>query len=250
MDLLEYVKKVPGHKNSKGELAPWTIVSHETGKIISSHKSKKAAEDHLKWMEIYSRKKKWTKTESVDIGSIEPGRRNLLFIESIAKLGIDEPQLEAIIQMHNAIYPEMAIDEGVVDTLKNVGKAALVAGALALGTPGNADAANNDNSAISRQTPTEQVMQQDQEGAKLFAEQIKQLNGAPYAIGKGVSKNASMASQKAMVDANVKANSIAKGDGSASSFKTGVNGDVKIIAQKNLRDKDGKWVSYALCSFN
>lgn len=36
-----------GHKNSKGEKAEWCIVSHETGKILSSHKSKAAAESHL-----------------------------------------------------------------------------------------------------------------------------------------------------------------------------------------------------------
>lgn len=36
-----------GHKNSKGEKAEWCIVSHETGKILSSHKSKSAAEKHL-----------------------------------------------------------------------------------------------------------------------------------------------------------------------------------------------------------
>ena len=36
-----------GHKNSKGEKAEWCIVSHDTGKIISSHKSKAAAESHL-----------------------------------------------------------------------------------------------------------------------------------------------------------------------------------------------------------
>lgn len=37
-----------GHKNSKGEDAPWCIVSHETGKVISSHKSRSSAESHLK----------------------------------------------------------------------------------------------------------------------------------------------------------------------------------------------------------
>ena len=64
MHMFEYVKRVPGHKNSKGESAPWTIVSHETGKIISSHKTKKAAEEHLKWMDIYSRRSKYKKRKS------------------------------------------------------------------------------------------------------------------------------------------------------------------------------------------
>ena len=54
--LVESVKYVKGHKDSKGEDAPWTIVSHETGKILSSHKSKKSAEEHLRQMEYYKHK--------------------------------------------------------------------------------------------------------------------------------------------------------------------------------------------------
>jgi len=61
-NLLESVKYVKGHKNSKGEDAPWTIVSHETGKILSSHTSKEKAEEHLRQMEYY----KHVKAESVD----------------------------------------------------------------------------------------------------------------------------------------------------------------------------------------
>ena len=53
MTLLEYVKKIPGHRNSKGEPAPWTIVSHETGKVISSHKTKEEAEKHLQRMHYF-----------------------------------------------------------------------------------------------------------------------------------------------------------------------------------------------------
>ena len=41
------VVRKKGHKNSKGEKAEWCIVSHDTGKILSSHKSKAAAESHL-----------------------------------------------------------------------------------------------------------------------------------------------------------------------------------------------------------
>lgn len=55
--LVEMVVYKKGHKNSKGEAAPWTIVSHETGKILSSHKSKSAAEEHLRQMEYYKHKK-------------------------------------------------------------------------------------------------------------------------------------------------------------------------------------------------
>ena len=56
------VKYMKGHKNSKGEDAPWTIVSCKTGKILSSHKSKEAADEHLQQMEYY----KHAKNESVD----------------------------------------------------------------------------------------------------------------------------------------------------------------------------------------
>ena len=60
--LVEMVQYKKGHKNSKGEDAPWTIVSHETGKILSSHKTKKKAEEHLQQMEYY----KHAKNESVE----------------------------------------------------------------------------------------------------------------------------------------------------------------------------------------
>ena len=53
---MESVKYVKGHKNSKGEDAPWTIVSHETGKILSSHKSEAEAKKHLQQMEYYKHK--------------------------------------------------------------------------------------------------------------------------------------------------------------------------------------------------
>ena len=54
--LVESVKYVNGHKNSKGEDALWTIVSHETGKILSSHKSEAEAKKHLQQMEYYKHK--------------------------------------------------------------------------------------------------------------------------------------------------------------------------------------------------
>ena len=59
--LLETVVFRKGHKNSKGELAEWVIVQHNTGKLLSSHKSKSAAEKHLQQMEYY----KHAKHESV-----------------------------------------------------------------------------------------------------------------------------------------------------------------------------------------
>ena len=54
--LEEYVRYQKGHKNSKGESCPWVIISHKTGKVLSSHKSKKAAQAHLRQMEYYKHK--------------------------------------------------------------------------------------------------------------------------------------------------------------------------------------------------
>lgn len=52
--LYEYVCHMKGHRNSKGELAEWVIKSHETGKILSSHKSEKKAKEHLQQMHIFN----------------------------------------------------------------------------------------------------------------------------------------------------------------------------------------------------
>ena len=49
---------MPGHKNSEGEKAEWVIVSHDTGKILSSHKSKSEAESHLQDMHAHSSEEK------------------------------------------------------------------------------------------------------------------------------------------------------------------------------------------------
>lgn len=51
--LYEYVCHIKGHRNSKGELAEWVIKSHETGKILSSHKSEQKAKEHLQQMHIF-----------------------------------------------------------------------------------------------------------------------------------------------------------------------------------------------------
>lgn len=51
--LYEYVCHMKGHRNSKGELAEWVIKSHETGKILSSHKSEQKAKEHLQHMHIF-----------------------------------------------------------------------------------------------------------------------------------------------------------------------------------------------------
>lgn len=59
--LVEVVQYRKGHKNSNGEDAPWIIVSCKTKEILSSHKSKKQADEHLQQMEYY----KHAKTESL-----------------------------------------------------------------------------------------------------------------------------------------------------------------------------------------
>jgi len=59
--LVEVVQYRKGHKNSKGEDAPWVIVSCKTKEILSSHPSKEKADKHLQQMEYY----KHAKTESL-----------------------------------------------------------------------------------------------------------------------------------------------------------------------------------------
>lgn len=49
---LEYEK---GHKNSKGEDAPWVILSHQDDRILASFAKKADAEKHLARMKTYSK---------------------------------------------------------------------------------------------------------------------------------------------------------------------------------------------------
>lgn len=51
--LLEFVAYDEGHKNSKGESAPWVIKSHKDGHIISSHQTEKEAKEHLRQIEYF-----------------------------------------------------------------------------------------------------------------------------------------------------------------------------------------------------
>ena len=55
--LVETVCYEEGHKDSDGEDAPWVIKSCKTGKILSSHKSKEKAEEHLGQMEYFKHTK-------------------------------------------------------------------------------------------------------------------------------------------------------------------------------------------------
>jgi hypothetical protein len=56
-DRVSYIVYIRGHKNSKGEPAPWVIKSHKTHKIISSHKTRKEAEKHLRQIQYFKHKK-------------------------------------------------------------------------------------------------------------------------------------------------------------------------------------------------
>jgi len=50
---VSYIVHMKGHKNSRGESSPYVIKSHETGKILSSHKTKDEAKKHLQQMHIH-----------------------------------------------------------------------------------------------------------------------------------------------------------------------------------------------------
>jgi hypothetical protein len=56
---VSYIKYMKGHKNSKGESAPWCILSHGSGKVLSSHKNKSEAKSHLRDIEIHKKTSKF-----------------------------------------------------------------------------------------------------------------------------------------------------------------------------------------------
>jgi len=60
-----YIQYTPGHKNSKGEPAPWTIRDHETGEILQSYKTKEEAERALKRMKYFKHKGGKTVRENI-----------------------------------------------------------------------------------------------------------------------------------------------------------------------------------------
>ena len=55
---VSYIVNMKGHKNSSGELAEWVIKSHKDNHIISSHKTKEAAEKHLQQIQMFKYIKK------------------------------------------------------------------------------------------------------------------------------------------------------------------------------------------------
>lgn len=85
------VRYKKGHKNSKGEDAPWTIVSCKTGKVLSSHKSKGAAEEHLQQMEYF----KHAKNECAD----HPVTEGICDVAFATALGITPVVANATVQV-------------------------------------------------------------------------------------------------------------------------------------------------------
>ena len=80
-----------GHKNSKGEKAEWCIVSHKTGRVISSHKSKSAAEKHLGEIQMF----KHMKNESMSLNEAKQILKNNGFLvedfeEDVARRRLNE----------------------------------------------------------------------------------------------------------------------------------------------------------------
>lgn len=77
---VSFVKKCPGHKNSKGESAPFCVVDHSDGHIISSHKTEEEAKSHLRDMKIHKKGEKYSFFRRV------PSIEELLKNETILKL--------------------------------------------------------------------------------------------------------------------------------------------------------------------
>jgi hypothetical protein len=51
---VSYIVHMEGHKDSRGNSAPWVIKSHETDKILSSHSTEDEAKKHLQQMHAHS----------------------------------------------------------------------------------------------------------------------------------------------------------------------------------------------------
>lgn len=101
--LYEYVCHLKGHRNSKGELAEWVIKSHETGEILSSHKSEKKAKEHLQQMHIFQEAADGSTSDSIGyklLGESTYGndmdKRIKIFMEGVGQLGLSPKQVEAI----------------------------------------------------------------------------------------------------------------------------------------------------------
>ena len=115
--LYEYVCHIKGHRNSKGELAEWVIKSHETGEILSSHKSEKKAKEPLQQMHIFQEAEGGFTSDSTGyklLGESTYGtdmdKRVKIFMEGVSQLGLSANQVDAIGKITNACM-ESVMDE-------------------------------------------------------------------------------------------------------------------------------------------
>jgi hypothetical protein len=106
-----------GHRNSKGELAEWVIKSHETGEILSSHKSEKKAKEHLQQMHIFKEaadgftsNSKGDKLFGESTYGTDMDKRVQIFMEGVSQLGLSKNQVDAIGKITN-VCMESVMDE-------------------------------------------------------------------------------------------------------------------------------------------
>lgn len=88
-EALSYEK---GHKNSRGEDAPWVIRDHKGGKVLASFAKKKDAEDHLERMQHYSKSEKFEYDDSDPdmVMAVRICRANKLDLDELEEYGSDE----------------------------------------------------------------------------------------------------------------------------------------------------------------
>lgn len=85
-----------GHKNSRGENAPWVIRSHEDNRVLASFAKKKDAEEHLKRMKQYSKNESKQNEglsnekvkDAVKFAATEAGLENYLDVDSDGAMSV------------------------------------------------------------------------------------------------------------------------------------------------------------------
>ena len=122
MNKVSVVKHRPGHKNSKGESAPWVIEDHSGGKVISSHKTKEEAVSHLRDIEGHKESTmKFTNVKNLDdlikkadlLSQVGQGIKNFF-------VGSGDPVIEAVGNLAQAIGMDASNPMAVLDQAKAV----------------------------------------------------------------------------------------------------------------------------------
>lgn len=103
---------------------------------------------------------------------VNPSKKDLLFIESIANLGLSEVQMEAVMRIHDIAYSEKSLNEG---KLSNAIGAGLI-GAASLLSPANAQNVNDNwidyGGGESDSLTTEQVQERNKEMADRYLKSV------------------------------------------------------------------------------